>query len=167
MALPATNCLKHRVGEGRADVLPGRILARETVVARGGNRVVAARKPEPHERLGIVDGDRLQKQRVDGAEQGCVGANAEGERKDDDGGPARGSEERAETVADVSQHDGIRRSTTAKRWVKCLVQLQLEITASVVTAHSDEGDGFVRSREFSRGCDAQESPDVRLHPAVD
>jgi hypothetical protein len=78
--------------------------------------VVPAREAEPHERLGIVDGDRFQKQRVDGAEQGGVGANAKGERKDDDGGPARGSEERAETVADVSQHDGIRRSVSPERW---------------------------------------------------
>src|SRR6185436_13581924 len=121
---------------------------------------VLAGEAEPHERLWIVDGDCFQKQPVDGAEQGRVGANAQGQREDDDGGPARRSEERAEAVADVSQHDGIRRSTTAKRWVEYFVQFQREITATVVAARCDERDRFVRSSQFSRGRDAQKRPDV-------
>src|SRR5713226_7414509 len=63
-------------------------LTREPVVAGVGCHIVATGPFQPYQRIGIPDGELLQEQAVDGAEECRVGANPERERRDDDRRPA-------------------------------------------------------------------------------
>jgi hypothetical protein len=67
---------------------------------------------QPHEPIGLVDRQWPQQHRVDDAEDGGVGADAEREHGDDRDGESRRAEQHAERVAKIGKkrtHDGVSR----------------------------------------------------------
>ena len=107
--------LIHRIGERRPDVLAVLALVRVAVVARAGDHVVAAAPAEAHQRARVLDGDLRQQQRVDAAENRRVGADAQGQREDDDGRPALGMEQHARRVAKILEHSGLLRRNRSEQ----------------------------------------------------
>ena len=75
-----------------------------------GKRALRRLVEEPHEPIGLVERQRPQQHRVDDAEDGGVGADAEREDRDHGDGERRRAEQDPEGVAEVGKqraHDGV------------------------------------------------------------
>ncbi len=59
--------------------------------------------PDNREAIGVAVGKRLQQQRVDDAEDGGVGGDADGQRGDGDEGEAGGPSQCAQSVAKIGE----------------------------------------------------------------
>ena len=94
----------HRVREGGLDLAPARVRRREAVDEDIGPHLIGTRISESDERVRIADRQLLEQQPVDRAEQRGVGADAEREGDEDDGGPALGPQEHARGEAKILQH---------------------------------------------------------------
>ncbi len=97
-------------GEVAGHILIRAALHAELIVGIGrirgaGQAALGWRRRDPHQLLGVGEGQRAQQERVHHAEDGNVGADAESENQNGDDGKARIAAQRAEGVLQVLQQN--------------------------------------------------------------
>ena len=94
----------HRVRERGVDSAAEGVGRREAVDECVGSHLVGPGRRESNERVRIADGQRPEQQPVHGREKSGVGANAKGQRDEDDGRPALRLQHHACGESKISQH---------------------------------------------------------------